>query len=668
MRTFMIGPRIFGRAVHLATVLVVCIPFLWSEAGAAPRCKPLLIPGKRTLFQRVVTHPGADLYASAWNSATAQKERVKPFTVFYVYNRSSLDGTQWLQVGRSINCKVSGWIKKTKVSDWQQSLTLMFTERTGRQPVLFFKNLESLENLAGSSSPGNAAIKLTSQFAAIKSGRRPPPPGDFPILAMEPPEEAVSRERFYLMPIFKAVERFEGVKFLQVASIDPGSWQLPGDSELRTGIVFVLDTTISMKPYINRTRKAVRKIYDAVEKAGLADKVAFGLVVFRNSTKKTPGLEYVSKVLSDIRDGRKRREFEAALAGAEEAGVSTHSFNEDAFAGLKMALEELNWATYQSRLIFLITDAGPIGNNDPYSSTGMNRREIADMAAAKGVKIFALHLKTPVGRVSNNLAYAETQYRALTGHSDALIGDLYVPIEANQPERGVRGFGRVVEGVASQMVELVRATSAGERLRLPDKSSPPSGDMAVEAERKAAVLGYAMQLEFLGRRGDVKAPKVVTSWVSDRDLVRPETPSFQVTVMLTKNQLSDLHLRLKIILDEAQRTKRTGSRDFFQSLLSAAALTSRDPDQFRARPDQDLSQLGVLSEFLDGLPYRSSVMRLTEDDWYRLSVGEQQAIIDDLKSKIRRYEQIHDDVANWVSFGETDPGDSVYRVPLGIMP
>ena len=667
MRIFMIGPRIFGRAARLAIILVLCIPFLWSEAGAAQRCKPLLIPGKRTLFQRVVTHPGADLYASAGISAKARKQRVRPFTVFYVYDRASADGTQWLQVGPSINCKVSGWIKKTEVSDWQQSLTLMFTERTGRQPVLFFKNLGSLEKLAGSSSPGDAAMKITSQFAAIKSGRTPPP-GDFPVLAMEPPEEAVSRERFYLMPIFKAVERFEGVKFLQVASIDPGSWQLPGDSELRTGIVFVLDTTISMKPYINRTRKAVQKIYDAVEKAGLADKVAFGLVAFRNSTKKTPRLEYVSKVLSDIRDGRQRKGFEAALADAEEARVSTHSFNEDAFAGLKRALEELNWTTYQSRLIFLITDAGPIGNNDPYSSTGMNRREIADMAAAKSVKIFALHLKTPAGRVSNNHAYAEAQYRALTGHSDALIGDLYVPIEADQPERGVRGFGRVVEGVAEQMVELVRATSAGERLRLPDQSSPPSEDMAVEAERKAAVLGYAMQLEFLGRRGDVKAPKVVTSWVSDRDLVRPETPSFQVTVMLTKNQLSDLHLRLKIILDEAQRTKRTGARDFFQSLLSAAALTSRDPDQLRTRPDQDLSQLGVLSEFLDDLPYRSSVLRLTEDDWYRLSVGEQQAIVDDLKSKIRRYEQIHDDVANWVSFGETEPGDSVYRVPLGIMP
>ena len=125
---------------------------------------------------------------------------------------------------------------------------------------------------------------------------------------------------------------------------------------------------------------------------------------------------------------------------------------------------------------------------------------------------------------------------------------------------------------------------------------------------------------------------------------------------------------MRIILDNAQRTKRTGARDFFESILSAAAQTSRDPTRFSQRPDQNLGQLGFLSEFLEDLPYRSSIMRLTEEDWYRLSVGEQQAIVDDLKSKIRRYEAYHNDVSNWVSFGPGEPGDAVYRVPLGMMP
>jgi serine/threonine-protein kinase PpkA len=657
------------REMHLAVSLLACIIFLHAGVAVAQQRKPLLMTGKRTLFQRVVTHPGAHLFASADDSAPLLQKWIKPFTVFYVYERKSVDGSEWLKVSVSSTGNANGWIKAAKASDWKQSLTLKFTERTGRLPVLFFKDMQSLEQVAASEFPGKDAARLASEFATIQSGNAIAS-ADFPVIAMEPREEAISGQQFYLMPIFQTAEIFEGVKFLKLASIDPGSGELPDDLELRTGIAFVIDTTISMKPYINRTREAVRKIYDAIETAGLVDKVAFGLVGFRSSTEKTPELEYVSRVFSDLRDARERIDFERALASMEEAKVSTHSFNEDAFAGLKTALEDLNWKPYSSRLIFLISDAGAIRNDDPYSSTGMNEAEMADLAASKGTKVFALHLKTPAGRKvrPNNHTFARTQYRTLTRHSDPRVGDLYVPIEAEQVGTGVKGFGEVLEGVAGQMVDLVRATSGGKRLQLPNGSSPLSEDAAKAAARKAAILGYAMQLEFLGRRVGIQAPQVVTSWVSDMDLARPDTPTFQVAVLLTKNQLSDLHQRLKVILDQAQRTKRTGARDFFQSILSAAAQTSRDPSQFSKRPSENLGQLGFLAEFLDDLPYRSSIMRLTEEDWYRLSVGEQQAIVDDLKSKIRRYEQYHDDVANWTSFGPEDPGDSVYRVPLSVMP
>jgi len=667
MKNKTLRPKTKAGFIIALIVFFVGLPLLWAATTAAQQRKPLLIPGKRTLHQKVITHPGTKLFATAGNLALVLEDWIKPFTVFYVYQRASVGGEPWLEIGYSSTEGPNGWIKGSNTSDWNQALTLVFTERTGRQPALFFNNLKSLQNVAASSSPGDQATELSDKFTAIQSGNISQPTG-FPIVAVEPPQEAVYSDRFYLMPIFQALELFEGVKFLEVASIDPGTGQLPEEVVLRTGIVFVIDTTISMRPYIERTREAVRKIYDAIENAGLSDRVAFGLVAFRNSTQKTPGVEYVARVLSDLRDGRERKEFETALAQTQEAKVSTHSFNEDAFAGLKMTLEDLNWTPYLSRLVFLITDAGAIRNDDPYSSTGMNEAEVADMAAAKGVKIFALHLKTPSGKRFKNHASAADQYRALTGHSDPRIGDLYVPIAAERTATGVQGFGQVVEGVAGQMVELVRATGASERLAAPTPAETQDEDVVKEAVRKAAVLGYAMQLDFLGGRGGVRAPEVVTAWVSDMDLTRPDTPTFKVSVLLTKNQLSDLSQRLKVILDQAQRTKRTGSKDFFQSILAAAAQTSRDPLQFSRRPNQNLGELGILAEFLDDLPYRSNIMLLTEEDWYRLSVGEQQAIVNSLKSKIRRYTQIHDDITNWATFGALEPGDAVYRVPLALMP
>ena len=666
---------IFRAPIPVCIPVLVCIAVLLMagngavfELHAQEGCRPLKIPGKKALFQRVVTHPGAALCAEPKASARISDGLIPSFSVLYVYERADADRTDWLKVGYGSQCEIAGWIRASQASDWRQSLTLKFAERMGRRPVLFFEDLEDLEQVAGSGDPAERVSALSEKFGAVEQNGEAVL-SDFPVVAMEPSEKAVSRDRFYLMPIFNSVQLYEGVKFLEVASIDPGSWDLPVEGELKTAIAFVIDTTISMKPYIDRTRQAVRNIYDRIEAAGQTDRVAFGLVAFRSSTEITPGLEYVTKVLSPLKDGSQRSAFEQALSQAREADVSSHAFDEDAFAGIKTAIETLDWTAYPSRVLFLITDAGALGNDDPYSTTGMNAAQIADLAAAENVKIFVLHLKTPAGRLARNHSAAEAQYRSLTGQADPLIGDLYVPIEAGGPYGGVETFGTVVEEVSKQMVELVRATGAGQRLDLAAEiDAQIEGDTVAEARRKAAVLGYAMQLDFLGRQESTRAPKVVKAWTSDMDLARPDTPSFQVAVLLTKNQLSDLYRRLRIVLEQAQRTKRTGARDFFQSILSASARISRDPEQFSRRPDRNLGELGLLGEFLEDLPYRSSIMRLEEDDWYRMSVGEQQAIVDDLKSKIERYRLYHDDVDNWISFGTKNPGEMVYRVPLSMMP
>jgi hypothetical protein len=63
-------------------------------------------------------------------------------------------------------------------------------------------------------------------------------------------------------------------------------------------VVFVIDSTISMGPYIERTKEAIDKIYKRIEKEQLQDKVKFGLVAYRSSVKAVPGLEYDAKCMS----------------------------------------------------------------------------------------------------------------------------------------------------------------------------------------------------------------------------------------------------------------------------------------------------------------------------------------------------------------------------------
>jgi len=640
--------------------LGLCLAGNVSTASAAP----LLQQGKKTLFQRVVSHPGATLLAEPKTDAAVVRKNVVPFTVMYVYDRK--DG--WIQVGASTT-QPEGWMEAAKSTDWNQSLTLLFTPRTGRDPVLFFKTETGLNELCSAPDMEKRLDGLEAQAAALRQGSQPVPES-LPILASEPADAqgAVSEKRFYLMPILDMKDPFDGVKFLRVASIDPGNGNNKDgkNGPPKTGIALVIDTTISMKPYIDQSLNVVRQIYDKIEKDHMADNVGFAVVAFRNSTKATPGLEYTAQVVSDFATAKDRKSLEEKLSKVQEAKVSSHDFNEDSLAGVYKAIEGLNWSDYSSRLILLITDAGPLKSGDKYASVSMGPSEVNDFARQKGIWITALHLKSPGGHA--NHAYAEQSYRALSKLSGNRSN--YLVVAAPTPAKGAEQFAAIAKTLASGMVDMVKNTAEGKIMTKPKDEKPQTDSAEDQAANLAATLGYAMQLEYLGKKHENAAPSVVNSWIADMDLNQlaksRQTPCVDVAVLLTKNQLNDLSSQLKAIIDNAERTKKTDARDFFQGVLSASTRMARDPNM--PTQGKNLAELGVLSEFLDGLPYKSDVMLLREEDWYRMSVGEQTAFINRLKSRLARYEEYDRDRANWESFGQSNPGDWVYRVPLSMLP
>lgn len=631
--------------------LSLALPAATAEAA------PLIQEGKKTLFQRVVSHPGARLYTLP-NRKSEPLRSLVPFTVLYVYARSG----NWLQVGTGTQ-QPDGWIEAAGSTPWNQSLTLLFSPRTGRDPVLFFKEEKGLNDICQAADMEQRLDKL---LAAAQST----PAADLPIVASEPTESkgAVSAKRFYLMPILQMKDPYEGVKFLQVASIDPGNaaQAQAAAGAPRTGIAIVMDTSVSMKPYIDQSRNVVRTIYDQLERDGMTDNVGFAVVAFRSSTKATPELGYTTRIVSDFATAKNRAALEQRLAEAQEATVSSHDFNEDSLAGVYKAIEGLSWGDYTSRLILLVTDAGPLRSDDKFRSTPMAAREMNDFARQKGIWISTLHIKSPKG--SGNHAYAERNYRSLS----RLSGDRanYQAVNASTPARGADEFNTVAATLARGMVAMVKNTAEGKIMTRPKDEAPANLTPEQQAERLAAALGYAMQLEYLGRRNANRAPDVVNSWIADMDLKKlargEHEPTVDVAVLLTKNQLNDLSVQLRSIIDNAERTKKTDARDFFQGILSASTRMARDPNA--PTQGKSLAELGVLGEFLDDLPYKSDIMLLREEDWYRMSIGEQTAFINRLKSRLARYEEYDRDRDNWESFGQTNAGDWVYRVPLSMLP
>ena len=650
--------------MHRLTVFLLCLLCGTLILASNTEAAPLLQEGKRTLYQRVISHPTAQLYAQASDQSQVVDKGLRPFTPLYVYER----GQGWLNVGKGTN-KADGWIKADLTTPWNQSLTLLFSNRSQRDPVIFFRDTRALQDICDAPDMSERLVSLQLAVAKKKTGPE--------VVASEPMTSSVDLDRFYLMPILEMQEPYEGTKFLRVASIDPG--QIPGSQyhqgkggtasdpttkkAPRTGIAIVMDTTVSMQPYIEQSRQLIKTIYDRLQKEKLAEHVGFAFVAFRNSTAAVPELEYVSTVVSDFVTASNRKELDSRLAEERDAKVSTHSFNEDSLAGVYNAIESLSWDEYDSRIILLVTDAGPLPSDDRYRSVAMEPQEMADFAGQKGIWIVAVHIKTPAG--ASNHDYAEQAYRTLSMKNGSAQ---YQSIKTSNPKEGARYFAAVAESLAKTMEQVVTLTTQGKMLTRPKDAAPknPEEDAAQLAQR----LGYALQLEYLGRANRTPAPQVVSSWITDMDLAHlargQRVPNVEVAVLLTKAQLNDLHAQIGAIIDNAERTKKTDSTDFFQGILSASARTARDPNM--PTQGKTLAELGVLGEFLDGLPYRSEVMLLTEEDWYRKSIGEQTAFINRLKSKLARYEEYDRDRKNWETFGTFSANDWVYRVPLNMLP
>ncbi|UVM53369.1 serine/threonine-protein kinase [Pseudomonas sp. B21-015] len=616
--------------------------------------RPLLMAGKKTLFQRVLSKPGAK-YAS--DPGATPGKALPAFSVLYVYERKEVDGNPWLRVGVATDGRSDGWLPAAQVSDWKQSLVLKFTERSGRAPVMFLRQPGEVEKLLA--DPSSAKNLLLKAQQNSEDNQR--------VLALEPAASAVPQNQFYLLPIFDSRESFDEngqpVQLLNVASIDPGNAPKAAANNtpittanadaFRTAVVLVVDTTVSMQPYIDQVRDVVHQLQTRIAERGELDSVSFGLVGFRSSIQKTPGLEYVAKTLITLEQGRDPQRFMDLARQVKASTVSSHSFNEDAFAGVMEAVEGMDWSGYGGRLILLVTDAGALRKNDPYAATQMNEAEVRQAALGKQIKIYALHLLSDAGKKTHD--GAQSQYRTLTADANPQIGDLYIPV----PGADVRKFGERVDEIGSVFADLVHQVRSGKPQTVPLLSAAPS------LTDKSAAVGYAMHMDFLGRKAASQAPQLVSAWTADRDLTNPTLPAFQVCVMLTKLQLNDLQQSLKLIVDAARKTQ-TSPKNFFQEIASASAYMSRDPSALRK--GGNLADGGVLGEYLEGLPYRSKSLNMTQDLWLSLSVAEQEDFIDELDSKIRLYETFHNDLANWVRFGDAEPGDALYRVPLSTLP
>ena len=604
------------KQLRLSTLSLCCLTAIMSPSVFAEDIKPLLQEGKTTLYQRVLSTPSCELLEK---SDAKSGQKIPAFSRYYVYKRENVGNKALLQVGPDSFGKTVGWLDANCAVPWNMQMTMVFTNPSDRGSLLFFKDKATLESIINDNSPAKAVESIRAELSQKKSSEK--------VLAEEPKEFVDFQKNFYLLPVLQGEEVMDSQGFyerlLEVASVSkndkpvtqPTTSTTNNNQTNKTGqnqpqeivgfsaaVVFVIDSTISMDPYINRTRDAIKKVYEKIEKENLGKQVKFGLVAFRSSTKAVPGLEYTSKMFVDPSTVKDGKDFMDKVANLKQATVSSKEFSED--------------------------------------------------------------LKTPSGK--NNHQIAQAQYNELS-FNNYLNKPLYYPVNAGD----VNEFGQKVDTLASALTKQVKQAYSGEEAAgsVLTATTKTGGDpKKSEIEEDAVLLGKAMQLAYLGDVKGTKAPPVFKAWVSDRDFAKPTVPTAEARVLLTKSQLSDLSDVVKKIADAAN-SGLISPTDMFAQLRSVAAAMGQDPNKIKEDKSTKLADLGLLGEYLDGIPYKSQVTGIDEDTWKGMSVQEQEKFIRDLHSKLRHYRIFNEDQSRWIPLSEgADPRDNVYPVPLDALP
>lgn len=635
-------------------------------------CQPdsVCLEAATQLPLRILPRPFASMYreASAAEDAVVQAN-VPAFKPLYVFDRQGLDLSQpseprgWYRVGRS-KSEPEGWMQAKDVLEWRQALLVSYTHPgnplEGRSPVLMFNDRAALEAVVDDM---DMAGKAKGIYEAINGGNIPDS-----VVSMEPQRFVDITRKFYVLPILQwSQTRIDGddVRLLQLAAAVPGSrgadtlaspdyleqaqvGRSAGGamSDLKTDVVFVIDTTRSMQPFIDMTREAVAGMTRKFS-AETADRFRFGLVVYRDSLEVAPQLEYATRNLTpELVPGDKLVELLETDGGA--TAVGSVDYAEEAFAGVDVALRS-KWRDGALRFVILIGDASSHPKGHPQNTTGKDETDLRREYDDAQVHLFAIHLQDSRAAEDHPLALAQFS------HLSRVRGDAESSAirEINAFEE--QQYRDLVEHLTSRINARLNETMGA------SAAADPAGAAPLEEFDK---LWEAALIEYVGK--EATPPKDIVAWTLDRDLINPADRSLEVRVLVTREQLSSLALSLDQVVQALMRAEVTQGQ-FFEALQSVSGQAMKRPDELGGATT--LAQSGLLPAFIQSLPYKSDILSLTDDMFASMTAEQRSQLEWSVLAKLDQYRTINEQVDAWFRLNDTDPDQElVYPLHLDYLP
>ena len=615
---------------------------------------------------RILPRPFASMYREAAAAEDSVLQANMPaFKPLYVFARQGLDLSLpsdprgWYQVGRS-KAEPEGWMQARDVLEWRQALLVSYThpgnELEGRSPVLMFSDRAALEAVVDDM---DMAGKAKGLYESINGGNIPDS-----VVSMEPQRFVDITRKFYVLPILQwSQTRIDGddARLLQLAAAVPGSrgadtlsspdyleqaqvgrsagGAMPG---VLTDVVFVIDTTRSMQPFIDMTREAVAGMTRKFS-AETADRFRFGLVVYRDSLEVAPQLDYVTRNLTpELVSGEKLVELLETEGGA--TAVGSVDYAEEAFAGVDVALRS-RWRDGALRFVILIGDASSHPKGHPQNTTGKDETDLRREYDDAQVHLFAIHLQDP--RAAEDHPRALAQFSHLARVRGSAETSAIREVNANDEAQ----YRELVEHLTGRINSLQGETMGGSAA----ESAP------LEEFDK---LWEAALIEYVGK--EATPPKDIVAWTLDRDLINPADRSLEVRVLVTREQLSSLSQSLDQVVQALMRAQVTQGQ-FFEALQSVSGQAMKRPDEIGGAAT--LAQSGLLPAFIQSLPYKSDILSLTDDMFASMTAEQRSQLEWSVLAKLDQYRTINEQVDAWFRLNDTDPDqDLVYPLHIDYLP
>ncbi|MCW8801488.1 MAG: VWA domain-containing protein [Desulfobacter sp.] len=715
------------RSLWLFVMVCIAIPAFAQDE----RRKPVTIEGKTILPLRVLARPFSHIYnAKNINSGTV-RENVPAFQPFYVYTRPSAEDIElqdgWYEIGENNRGKVLGWMQAKDVFEWKQTMCLAYTHPEGRKPVLMFSNRTPLQNILNADETARLN-KVNSFYQALDAKQIPE---NFPIRSVEPKQAVDIATQFYLLPILafdeielqgregrllqlaaataqgpdarQSTDISKNPDYLDEAIIDASGVDAQVLKQMDVDVVFVTDTTVSMKRYIQATLDVMRQVVQQLNaNPEVSKSLRFGVWGYRDPVDLIPGIGYTTYNYTP--ELRHADQFINALSQVNVTQTDSDDYAEDVFSGINDAVSKTAWTNGAIRIMVLLGDAPGHETGHKYNASGQSVQTLRAICDDAGIYLFAMHVKAP--RAKKYHEPAEIQFRELSANPGMQDQSAYYAVSSED----LPGFTQVARDITSALTGMLSSVKQGNAARSIGADNPQAaglseeamlsqpltdsmdtsnvvvnqnasaavenkvietsggqnGESGVSAKDLAFQMVKAAMVEWVGKQTGAKAPRDIVAWATDKDLVTPEIQAMEVRLLINKRQLDSLNTILKEVM-AAGRRGQIGGEDFFTALQATSAAASRDPNLIKNA--KTMADTGLIPEFLSGLPYQSRLMSMNNDLWMSWSVDEQDEFLNELDAKIQAYRSIHDRPEGWVALNPADdPDEHVYPVSLELLP